>query len=52
MQKLLRSAALKERYAAGGLEPLSSTPEEFRDLIRREVPKWKEVARRAKIKVD
>jgi tripartite-type tricarboxylate transporter receptor subunit TctC len=50
--KLLKSPTLRERYAAGGLEPLTSTPEEFRDLIRREVPIWKEVARQAKVKVD
>jgi tripartite-type tricarboxylate transporter receptor subunit TctC len=50
--KLLKSDALRQRYTAAGLEPLGSTPEEFRDLIRREVPIWKEVARQAKVKVD
>jgi tripartite-type tricarboxylate transporter receptor subunit TctC len=50
--KLLKTPALRDRFAAGGLEPLTSTPEEFRDRIRREVPKWIDVARRAKIKLD
>ena len=52
VRSVLATQALRERFAAGGLEPISSTPEEFRDLINREVPRWKEVARQAKIKVD
>ena len=52
LRTALAAPALRERFAAAGLEPLSSTPEEFRDLIRREVPRWKEVARLAKIQVD
>ena len=50
--KLVQSPALRERYTAAGLEPLTSSPAEFRDRIRREIPKWIDVARRAKIKVD
>jgi tripartite-type tricarboxylate transporter receptor subunit TctC len=52
LRSVLALPALRERFAAGGLEPVSNTPEEFRDLIRSEVPRWKEVARLAKIQVD
>jgi tripartite-type tricarboxylate transporter receptor subunit TctC len=52
IRNALAAPGLRERFAAGGLEPLSSTPEEFRDLIQREVPRWKEVARQAKIQLD
>jgi tripartite-type tricarboxylate transporter receptor subunit TctC len=52
LRSVLAAPALKERYAAGGLEPVYTTPEEFRDLINKEVPRWKEVARQAKIQVD
>jgi tripartite-type tricarboxylate transporter receptor subunit TctC len=50
--RLVQSPALRERYTAAGLEPLTSSPAEFRERIRREIPKWIDVARRAKIKVD
>ena len=50
--RLLKSPAIRERFLAVGLEPVSNTPEEFRDLIRREVPKWKKIAQQAKIQVD
>ena len=52
LRNVLAAPSLKERYAAGGLEPVYTTPEAFRDLINKEVPRWKEVARQAKIKID
>jgi tripartite-type tricarboxylate transporter receptor subunit TctC len=52
INKLLKSPALAERYAAGGIEPMSSTPEEFAALIRNELPRWHEVVRKANIKVE
>ena len=50
--RLLKSPALAERYAAGGVEPLSSTPEEFAELIRRELPRWHKVVKAANIHVE
>jgi tripartite-type tricarboxylate transporter receptor subunit TctC len=50
--KLLKSPALSERYAAGGMEPLSSTPEEFADRIKREIPRWHRVVKEANIRVE
>jgi tripartite-type tricarboxylate transporter receptor subunit TctC len=50
--KLLKSPELAKRYAAGGVEPLYDTPEEFAALIRSELPKWHDVVRKANIKVE
>jgi tripartite-type tricarboxylate transporter receptor subunit TctC len=50
--KMLKSPVVLDRYAAAGLEPLSSTPEEFAELLRREVPRWKEVAKAIKLQLD
>ena len=50
--RLLKSSTMRERFAGGGLEPSGSTPEEFRDLIRREIPMWHKVAKEAKIKIE
>ena len=46
------SPTLIERYAATGVEPVRSTPEEFRALIRREVEKYAALAKTLKTKVD
>jgi tripartite-type tricarboxylate transporter receptor subunit TctC len=50
--KLLNTPAVRERFTALGLEPSSSTSEEFRDLLRREIPMWHKVAKQANIRVD
>ena len=50
--RLLKVPAIRERFLAVGLEPVTNTPEEFRELIRREVPRWKKIAQQAKIQVD
>jgi tripartite-type tricarboxylate transporter receptor subunit TctC len=50
--KLLKTPAIRDRFVASGLEPSSSTPEEFRDIIRREIPIWHKVAKQANIKVE
>jgi tripartite-type tricarboxylate transporter receptor subunit TctC len=50
--KLLKTPAVRDRFTASGLEPSSSTPEEFRDIIRREIPLWHKVAKQANIKVE
>ena len=50
--KLLKTPLIRDRFIASGLEPASSTPDEFRDIIRREIPIWHKVARQAKIKID
>jgi tripartite-type tricarboxylate transporter receptor subunit TctC len=50
--RMLKSPEVATRFAAAGVEPLTSTPEEFAKIIRDEIPKWTKVARAAKIRVD
>ena len=46
------SAEMKDKLAAAGTDPLTSTPEEFADYIKREMAKWAEVIRKAGVKAD
>ena len=46
------SPALMEKYAANGVEPVRSTPEEYGALIRREVEKYTALGKTLKLKVD
>lgn len=48
----LQSPAVRERYAALDTEVDGGTPEAFRELVRRETPRWAEVIRRADARVD
>ena len=50
--RLLKTPAVRDRFIASGLEPSGSTPEEFRDIIRREIPLWHKVAKQANIKIE
>jgi tripartite-type tricarboxylate transporter receptor subunit TctC len=48
----LRDADTQQRFKAMGNEIASSTPDQFDALIRADIPKWAEVARRAGIKPE
>ena len=48
----LASAAVRERFKALGAEADPGTPEEFRELARRETLKWAEVVKFSGAKVD
>ena len=50
--KVVHSPEVKERLAATGTEPLTSTPEEFAAYIQREIAKWGDVIRKAGVKAD
>ena len=50
--KIMSSPEMKEKLSATGTEPLTSTPEEFADYIKREMAKWGDVIRRAGVKAD
>jgi tripartite-type tricarboxylate transporter receptor subunit TctC len=50
--KVMHSPELKEKLAATGTDPLTSTPEEFAAYIKREIAKWGEVVRKAGVKAD
>ena len=47
--KAAQSADLKERYAGLGLEPLSSTPEQYAEQVRNAITRWRKVVAAAKI---
>ena len=48
----MHSPELKEKLAATGTEPLTSTPEEFAAYIKREIAKWGDVIRKSGAKAD
>ena len=50
--KALASPELRERLAAGGLEPAPNTPEEFRRLIEAELRRWAQVIKDAGIRQE
>jgi tripartite-type tricarboxylate transporter receptor subunit TctC len=50
--KVMHSPEMGERLAAMATEPVTSTPEGFADLIRREIVKWGKVVRAAGLKAD
>ena len=49
MIKALQNKEIKERLLAEGAEPMGSSSEEFRTLIKNDYQKWSDVAKRAKI---
>jgi tripartite-type tricarboxylate transporter receptor subunit TctC len=50
--KALDSPALKQQFAAQGLEPASSSPSEFAAYLRSETAKWGKVIKAANIRSD
>jgi len=51
-RKALDSAAVKEKFAVEGVEVWSSTPQEFRALLQREIARWGEIVRKSGAKVE
>jgi tripartite-type tricarboxylate transporter receptor subunit TctC len=50
--EVMRNEAVLNRLLGEGVEPISNSPAQFREQIRRETRKWAEVIRSAKIKAD
>ena len=50
--EILRSTAIRERFAADGLEPRPSTPAEFEQRIRSDMPLWTKTMRQAGFKAE
>ncbi len=50
--KTLNTREVEERMRADGVTPASSTPGELRARLQHEVPLWKDVVARARIRVD
>ena len=48
----LQSASVRERYAAGGSEPVWSTPDAYAAFIRNEIGKWGKVVKQAGLKPE
>jgi tripartite-type tricarboxylate transporter receptor subunit TctC len=52
LRQLLARADMRERLLAAGLEAQPSTPAEFRERITRDITRWAEVVKKAKIPVE
>jgi tripartite-type tricarboxylate transporter receptor subunit TctC len=52
IDQALRTTEFRERLLAGGAVPMGGSPQEFGDFMRREVRKYAEVVRQAKISAD
>jgi len=50
--KLLRQPEVSSRFASVGVEPQTTTPEGFRDLIAREATTWRKVVKDANVRVE
>ena len=50
--KLMGAPEMREKFSQQGVDPASSTPEEFAQLIREEVTRWAKVIRSAGIKLE
>ena len=49
---IIKSPAVREKLAAQLMEPVGSSPEEFRALIDREIARWSAVIKAADIKIN
>ena len=47
--KAINDPALKQQFSALSAEAVGSTPEEFREVLRKDIVKWAKVARAAKV---
>jgi tripartite-type tricarboxylate transporter receptor subunit TctC len=47
----LRSAEMREHLVKIGIEPIVTTPQEFADIIAREVPKWTAIVKATGVRV-
>jgi len=50
--RVLNSADMKEKLAAQGAELIGNTPDEFAQVIREEIPKWRKVVRESGAKAN
>ncbi len=50
--QVLRMRETGDQFARVGLEPITSTPQEFASYLRSEITKWAEVVRAARIKPE
>jgi tripartite-type tricarboxylate transporter receptor subunit TctC len=46
----IKAPLMQERMAGEGLDPAGGPPQQFRDVLNRDVPKWKKVVKEANVK--
>ncbi len=52
LRKILSAPDLRDRLAKMGSAPVHGSPEEFARYIQAEVPRWAEVVKKAKARID
>ena len=52
LQKSAAAPETRQRLSDIGLQTVTSTPDELREMVRREQARWKEVIRVAQVKVN
>ena len=52
VRKAVQSGDLRERYAALGMDPVSSSPEDLGALLKREHERYAAIVKRANIRID
>jgi tripartite-type tricarboxylate transporter receptor subunit TctC len=52
INRAIASSSLREKFATIGSEPMSGTPAQFGEFIRRENAKWADVVKRSGAKID
>ena len=50
--KMMQAGEMRERLAALGVQPLSSTPEKFGEFLKAEVAKWADVVKESGARAD
>jgi tripartite-type tricarboxylate transporter receptor subunit TctC len=50
--KALDSTEVQERLAAVGCEPFKSTPEQFAQLVREDLPRWARIVKESGATID
>ena len=49
---MMQAGEMRERLAALGVQPLSSTPEKFGEFLKAEVAKWADVVKESGARAD
>lgn len=52
ISRILSLADVRQRLAAEGAEPIGNTPEQFAEQIRRDLARWANIARDARVRVQ
>lgn len=52
INRILKTPAVAQRFAAVGLEPAGNTSQEFTAMIRSEIAKWRKIVKAANIRVE